>query len=84
MSAPYDAVVIGAGVIGAAVGFELSKKGWKTLNVDKLSGAGYGSTAASCAIIRVHYSTLDGCAMAYEGYHYWKDWSNYLGIPNQR
>ncbi|MEE2805348.1 MAG: FAD-dependent oxidoreductase [Pseudomonadota bacterium] len=82
MSAPYDAVVIGAGVIGAAVGFELSKKGWKTLNVDKLSGAGYGSTAASCAIIRVHYSTLDGCAMAYEGYHYWKDWSNYLGIDD--
>ena len=68
----------------AAVGFDLSRKGWKTLNVDKLSGAGYGSTAVSCAIIRVHYSTLDGCAMAYEGYHYWKDWSNYLDSEDER
>jgi len=49
MSERYDAIVIGAGVIGAAVGFELSKKGYKTLNVDKLSAAGHGSTGASCA-----------------------------------
>ena len=82
MSERYDAIVIGAGVIGAAVGFELSKKGYKTLNVDKLSAAGHGSTGASCAIIRVHYSTLDGCALAYESYHYWKDWASYLGLED--
>ncbi len=80
MAENYDAIVIGAGVIGAAVGFELSKKGYKTLNVDKLPAAGHGSTGASCAIIRVHYSTLDGCALAYESYHYWKDWAAYLGL----
>ena len=51
----YDAIIIGAGVIGAAIGFELSKKGWKTLNIDRNPASGYGSTAASCAIIRVHY-----------------------------
>ena len=66
MEHSYDAVVIGAGIIGTAVGFELSKRGWKTLNIDSLPAAGYGSTGASCAIIRVHYSTLDGCAFAYE------------------
>ena len=63
MAENYDAIVIGAGVIGAAVGFELSKKGYKTLNVDKLPAAGHGSTGASCAIIRVHYSTLDGLSL---------------------
>ena len=52
------------------------KKGYKTLNLDSNPTSGYGSTAASCAIIRVHYSTFDGCALAYEGYHYWKDWEN--------
>ena len=36
----------------------------------------------SCAIIRVYYSTFEGCAMAYEGYHYWKNWSSYLGIKD--
>ncbi|GAB5469422.1 MAG: FAD-binding oxidoreductase [Rhodospirillales bacterium] len=73
-----DAIIIGAGVIGAALAFELSKLGWKTLSLDRNSQAGHGSTSGSCAIIRVHYSTFDGTAMAYEGYHYWRDWADYL------
>ena len=77
----YDAIIIGAGIIGAAIGYELAKKGWSTLNVDMLPAAGYGSTSNSCAIIRLYYSTLDGCAMAYDGYHYWKDWAAYLQAP---
>ncbi len=77
----YDAVIIGAGVIGAAVAFELAQRGWKTCSVDKLPAAGYGSTSNSCAIVRFSYSTYQGVAMAYEGMHYWADWSNYLGGP---
>ncbi|MCP5072722.1 MAG: FAD-binding oxidoreductase [Rhodobacteraceae bacterium] len=78
MGEKYDAIIIGAGIIGAAIGYELSKQGKKTLNVDMLPAAGYGSTSNSCAIIRVYYSTLDGCAMAYDGYFYWKNWAQYL------
>lgn len=26
----------------------------------------------------MHYSTLDGTAFAWEGYHYWRDWPDYL------
>ncbi|MCP4963411.1 MAG: FAD-binding oxidoreductase [Actinomycetia bacterium] len=74
----FDAIIIGAGVIGAAVGFELARKGYRTLNIDKLPAAGFGSTSNSCAIVRAHYSTYDGVAMAYEGFSYWKDWDNYL------
>ena len=83
MNTSYDAIIIGAGVIGAATAFELSKQGRKTLNIDKLPAAGYGSTSSSCAIIRVHYSTLDGTAMAYDGYHYWKYWADYLEVANE-
>jgi sarcosine oxidase subunit beta len=36
MEKKYDAIVIGAGIIGACTGFELAKKGLKVLNVDKL------------------------------------------------
>ena len=82
MAKQYDAIIIGAGVIGAPIAYELAKKGYKTLTVDKLSDAGLGSTAASCAIIRAHYSTEDGVAFAYEGFHYWMDWENYLGNVN--
>ena len=74
----YDAIIIGAGVIGTPIAYELCKMGYKTLNVDKLPDAGEGSTAGSCAIVRAHYSTEDGVALAYEGFKYWLDWENYL------
>jgi sarcosine oxidase subunit beta len=83
MAEKYDAIVIGAGIIGCCVAFELTKKGFKTLNVDKLPEAGYGSTSESCAIIRLHYSTADGVAMAREGYYYWLDWPKYLGVTDE-
>lgn len=76
-----DAIIIGTGVIGAAVAFELAKRGWKTLSLDRNTQVGHGSTAGSCAIIRMHYSTFDGTAFAWEGYHYWRDWADYLGLP---
>jgi sarcosine oxidase subunit beta len=79
MNKKYDAIIIGAGVIGCPIAYELSKLGYKTLTVDKNPDAGEGSTAGSCAIVRAHYSTADGVAMAYEGFKYWQDWENYLG-----
>jgi glycine/D-amino acid oxidase-like deaminating enzyme len=84
MAEHYDAIIIGAGIIGACTAYELAKRGWRTLNVDRLPAAGYGSTGSSCAIIRTHYSTLDGSALAYEGYFYWDDWANYLGVRDER
>ncbi len=80
MQKNYDAVIIGAGVIGCCIGFELAKRGYRTLNVDKLGEAGMGATAGSCAIIRFHYSTFEGVAMAREGYFYWLDWPRYLEV----
>jgi sarcosine oxidase subunit beta len=82
MTVRYDAVIIGAGVIGAAVGLELARRGWRTLNLDALPAAGYGSTSGSAAVIRVYYSTLHGTALAYEGYHYWRRWADHLGLPD--
>ena len=76
-----DAIIIGTGVIGTAIAFELAKAGYKTLSVDRNTQIGHGSTAGSCAIIRMHYSTFDGTAFAWEGYHYWRDWASYLGLP---
>ena len=84
MKKNYDAVIIGAGVIGAATAFELAKLGYKTLSVDKLPAAGYGPTSNSCAVIRMHYSTWDGIIFAYEGYFYWRDWADYLEAADER
>ncbi|UWR07944.1 FAD-binding oxidoreductase [Ruegeria sp. B32] len=81
MSQP-DAIIIGTGVIGAAIAFEMAKAGWKTLSLDRNAQVGHGSTAGSCAIIRMHYSTFDGTAFAWEGYHFWRDWAEYLGLSD--
>ncbi|MEM9206362.1 MAG: FAD-dependent oxidoreductase [Pseudomonadota bacterium] len=83
MAQTADAIVIGAGVIGAATAFELAKAGIKPLIIDRNRQAGHGSTAGSCAIIRMHYSTLDGTAFAWEGYHYWRDWKDYLEASDE-
>ena len=83
MARQADAIIIGAGVIGAATAFELCKRGYKTLNIDKLPTAGYGPTSNSCAIVRAHYSSRDGVAMAYEGFFYWQDWERYLGVVDE-
>jgi len=82
MKQSYDAIIVGAGIIGCSVAFELAKKGKKTLNIDKLGSSGHGSTSNSCAIIRLHYSTPDGVAMAREGYYYWLKWPQYLEVED--
>jgi sarcosine oxidase subunit beta len=74
----YDAIIIGSGIIGNSIAYELALKGYKTLSIDKLGGSGFGSTAGSCAIIRLYYSSPEGVALAREGYYYWLDWPKYL------
>jgi sarcosine oxidase subunit beta len=81
--ADADAVIIGAGVIGGAIAFELARRGWRTVSVDKGPAAGFGSTSASSAIIRFSYSTRSGVAAAWEGMHYWRNWAEYLGAPDE-
>ena len=84
MTRQADVVIIGAGIIGCTTAFELSKRGYRTLNVDKLAEAGSGSTINSCANIRAHYSTYEGVALAYDNFSYWKNWGRYLGLADPR
>lgn len=79
MKKQFDAIIIGSGIIGACTALELSRKGFRTLNIDKEAAAGYGSTANSSAVIRTHYSTLQGTALAWESYHQWKQWGDLVG-----
>ncbi len=79
-----DAVIIGAGVIGAGLAYELSRRGVSTLSLDSRPSAGYGSTSNSSAIVRFSYSTAAGVSMAWEGLHYWRDWPGHLGTDTVR
>lgn len=80
----FDAVIIGAGVFGSGIAFELSRRGLKTCNVDMHAAAGYGSTSSSGAILRFNYSTVAGINLAWEGNKYWENFEEYLETSDER
>ena len=75
----FDAIIIGAGVIGCSISLALARRGLKTLNLDTLPSAGYGSTSHSSAIVRPFYSHEASCAIAHEARHRWLGWREFLG-----
>jgi len=79
----FDVVIIGAGVVGASIALGLAKRGLKTLNVDTLPAAGYGSTSNSSAIIRPFYSAIESCALAHEARSRWLKWPEFLNADDE-
>ena len=80
----YDAIIIGAGIMGCGIAYGLAKKGSRILVLDKNPAAGYGSTSNSAAVIRTFFSTEASCALAWEGLHYWRNWEAFLGVSDER
>lgn len=74
-------VVIGAGVIGSAVAYEMQRGGHQVTIVDRGPAPGAGSTSASSAIVRYTYSTRDAILLAWESAQRWFGWAGYLGSP---
>ena len=83
MNSNFDAIVIGSGVIGTSVAFELAKSGKSVCVVDKSSAPGAGSTSASAAIVRFTYSTYESIALSWEAYHCWLNWQEHIGAPDK-
>lgn len=82
LSTSVDAIVIGAGLVGASIALELQRGGRQVVVVDKGEAVGGGSTSASASIIRFTYSTVEGVAVSYEAMHRWLDWAGHLGQPD--
>ena len=59
----FDAIVIGAGVVGAATAFHLAKLGRLRVCVVERGQVCTGGTAGSCAILRTHYSVPGNTAL---------------------
>jgi len=77
-------IIIGAGVIGSSIALGLTRQGFKTLNVDALPAAGFGSTSNSSGIIRPFYSALESCALAHEARSRWQHWPDFLASEDER
>ena len=75
----YDAIIVGAGIVGTAVAYSLGRRGFNSCVVDKLPICGYGATASSTSMVYSLSKHADLVAMFCESDRYWQNWSDYIG-----
>jgi sarcosine oxidase subunit beta len=74
----YDAIVIGAGVIGSSVAYHLARLGaGKVLVLERLQ-IGAGTSTQSSGILRTHYSVIENVELARRSWSAFTDFSAYL------
>lgn len=77
-----DIVIVGAGVMGASIAFQLSKRTDKRiLIIDQAAPVG-GMSGRTFGQIRLHYSNALLLKMAMRGYQFFTDWSTEVGFGN--
>ena len=76
----YDVVIIGGGVHGLAIAYELAKRGVKNVAVLERSYLGSGASTRNTAIIRSNYRTAQGVAFYNESVGLYERLSLELGF----
>ncbi len=79
MKESYDVVVVGAGIVGAAIAYHLTEAGIHDVLVLERNTVCSGDTAYSCAIVRTHYSNPLTCRMATIGRDVLADFPRRIG-----
>lgn len=75
----YDAIVIGAGVIGSSVAYHLARLGCTNVLVLDRTQIGAGTTSQSSGILRTHYSVIENVCLAQNSWNVFNDFATYLG-----
>jgi sarcosine oxidase subunit beta len=75
----FDAIVIGAGVIGTSTAFHLAQLGLKKVLVVERSMIGAGTTSQSSGILRTHYSVPENVELARLSWGVFSNFSEYVG-----
>jgi len=79
MNQTYDAIVIGAGVIGASIAFHLTERGLKTAILERKTVAA-GATGYSSGLVRMHYDLKVECELVFTSYkNYYSRWKERVG-----
>src|SRR6266536_235835 len=75
----YDAIVIGAGVIGASIAFHLARAGIGRVAIVERRTVCSGNTRKSGAIVRMHYTNDAEARLALASLPYFQRWSEQVG-----
>ena len=82
-STSFDLVVIGGGIIGSAIAYQVARRSnLKVLVVDKAAGPATGSTGASVAISRCRYTVPEVVRLAYCSQLAYRSWGDFTGLDN--
>ena len=79
MTQTYDAIVIGAGVMGASIAFHFAERGQKVAILERKTLAS-GATGYSSGLVRMHYDLKVECELAFKSYKlYYSNWRERVG-----
>ena len=78
MANTFDAVIIGAGIVGSSAAFQLAKRGLKVAVFEK-NYIGSGGTEKSSAVIRQHYSNELTAKMALHSVRVFENFDDAVG-----
>ena len=79
MPQSYNAIIIGAGVMGASIAFHLAERGLKPVILERKVPAS-GATGHSSGLVRMHYDLAAESELTFKSYEiYFNDWKNRVG-----
>lgn len=79
MTQTYDAIVIGAGVMGASIAFHLAERGLKPAILERKVTAS-GATGHSSGLVRMHYDLAAESDLTFKSYQlYFSQWKERVG-----
>jgi glycine/D-amino acid oxidase-like deaminating enzyme len=79
LASAYDAIVIGAGVMGASIAFHLARAGLDNTLVLERGTVCSGNTRKSGALVRMHYSNRPEASLALASLRYFHEWGELVG-----
>ncbi len=77
----FDAIVIGAGVIGCSVAYHLARFGATRVLVLDRTQIGAGTTSQSSGILRTHYTVAENVELALASWGVFKNFAEYVADP---
>jgi sarcosine oxidase subunit beta len=79
MTQTYDAIIIGAGVMGASLAFHLAERGLKAAILERKVAAS-GATGHSSGLVRMHYDLAAESELTFVSYkNYFRQWKERVG-----
>ena len=76
-----DIVILGAGVMGTSIAFQLAKRKAGTILIADKDHVGRGGSGRSSALIRMHYTFPREVELAHLSLHMFQNWREIVGAP---